>query len=402
MTYSYDVMVAGHVCLDIIPQFLPRPAKSIQDILVPGKLLLSGPCKISSGGPVSNTGIGLKTLGLKVCFCARIGADDLGKMTRKILEQRGNIEGLNMAGAEPSSYTIALAPPGIDRIFLHHPGSNDQFSVDDIPIPLLEQCRHFHFGYPPIMQCMFADAGDELHIIFKQAKEAGVVTSCDMALPDPDSPAGKAPWREILEKVLPFVDLFLPSLEETLFMLDPDRFAELKKKHGGDDLIFHMQLDDYTRLADTLLNMGAKMVGLKAGERGFYFKTGTQAIPESIHPLPFRVKSSWCNRELFCPAFVAPQVASATGSGDASIAGFLAAFYRGYPPEKCLKYACLVGWQNVQHLDAISGFQSWEATHQLLEQNLPFHTLSWASSDWAWIEPVLLWTGPRDRLHGQD
>lgn len=402
MAYSYDVMVAGHLCLDIIPQFLSRPAKSIQDVLVPGKLLLSGPCKFSSGGPVSNTGIGLKTLGLKVCFCARVGGDDLGMMTRKILAQGGNIKGLNMAGAESSSYTIVLAPAGIDRIFLHHPGSNDQFCVDDIPVALLKQCRHFHFGYPPIMQRMFADAGDELQMIFKQAKESGVVTSCDMALPDPDSPAGKAPWMEILEKVLPFVDLFLPSLEETLFMLDPGRFAELKKKHGGEDLIFHMQLDDYARLADMLLGMGAKMVGLKAGERGFYLKTATQPLPESIYPLPLRDMGSWRKRELFCPAFMAPQVASATGSGDASIAGFLAAFYRGYPPEKCLKYACLVGWQNVQHLDAISGFQSWEATHQLLEQNLPFHTLSWETHDWTWNKSMQLWAGPQDRLHGRD
>jgi PAS domain S-box-containing protein len=35
-----------------------------------------------------------------------------------------------------------------------------------------------------------------------------------MAYPDPDSPAGRADWLTILQNVLPFVDVFVPSYEE--------------------------------------------------------------------------------------------------------------------------------------------------------------------------------------------
>ena len=67
----------------------------------------------------------------------------------------------------------------------------------------------------------YKNEGAELLQIFEIAKSAGAITSLDMALPDPTSDSGNAPWQKILEKVLPYVDIFLPSIEEAYFMLDP-------------------------------------------------------------------------------------------------------------------------------------------------------------------------------------
>ncbi len=67
---SYDIMVAGHLCLDIIPRFADTGATKIQEVMRPGKLVNVDKAIVSTGGPVSNTGINMKTLGGNVCFCA--------------------------------------------------------------------------------------------------------------------------------------------------------------------------------------------------------------------------------------------------------------------------------------------------------------------------------------------
>ena len=46
----------------------------------------------------------------------------------------------------------------------------------------------------------------------------------DMAAVDADSEAGRADWEAILKRVLPYVDFFVPSVEELCFMLDRPRY----------------------------------------------------------------------------------------------------------------------------------------------------------------------------------
>ncbi len=80
MSRQYDIMVAGHLCLDIIPRFTDTGATKIEEIMRPGKLVNVGEAMVSTGGPVSNTGLNMKTLGSNVCFCACAGDDQFGKL----------------------------------------------------------------------------------------------------------------------------------------------------------------------------------------------------------------------------------------------------------------------------------------------------------------------------------
>lgn len=61
--------------------------------------------------------------------------------------------------------------------------------------------------------------------------------SLDMALPDSESPAGKADWQGILENILPHVDIFVPSIEEILFMLDRPQYARILSGAAGRDMV---------------------------------------------------------------------------------------------------------------------------------------------------------------------
>ena len=130
---------------------------------------------------------------------------------RSALAAKGGDEGLITDAGSDTSYSVVIAPAGTDRIFLHNPGANNSFSAGDIDSRALEGAAWFHFGYPPIMRRMFASGGEELELVFRKAREAGCVTSLDMAAVDPASEAGKAPWEDILRRVLPYVDFFVPS-----------------------------------------------------------------------------------------------------------------------------------------------------------------------------------------------
>lgn len=364
---TFDVAAAGHICFDIIPTFPDTGATQIGEIMTPGKLVNMGPVATSTGGPVSNTGIGLHILGLDVQFMTKVGDDAFGAAVVERLDGITTAEGVKVEKGAHTSYTVALAPPRIDRIFLHHPGTNDTFVSNDVNYDLVGKARHFHLGYPPLMKGLFSNEGAELAETFRKAKEAGATTSLDMSLPDPNSESGQAPWNKILEKTLPYVDVFLPSIEEAVFMMERDRFIKMKAQHGGAELIDFFTAADYSVLSDQFLAMGSKIVSLKSGHRGFYLRTADKSKFEQMGRARPGDADNWSNRELWAPAYNVDPIASATGSGDSSIAGFLSAFLRGEPIERAIKYANTVGSLNLTQLDALSGLKNWDETTALME-----------------------------------
>ena len=146
------VISAGHICLDITPVF-PAGKKYAHpgDLLIPGKLIQTGAASVHTGGSVANTGLALKLLGNDVTLLGKVGNDAFGGMVRQILSDYG-AGGLIVDENSSTSYSVVLAVPGIDRIFLHNPGANDTFTADDIPEETLEDAVLFHFGYPTLME----------------------------------------------------------------------------------------------------------------------------------------------------------------------------------------------------------------------------------------------------------
>lgn len=395
MDKKFDITVAGHICLDIIPKIPDTGAREIPDLFKPGKLVEVDTAAVSTGGPVSNTGIALAKLGLKVAFMARIGDDQFGAIVETLLENQGFTSGISKSSRDRTSYTIAIAPPGIDRIFLHHPGANNHFDHRDLDEKIISESKMFHFGYPPIMAKCYTDEGAELERIFQIAKKTGALTSLDMALPDPDSPSGKAPWKKILERVLPDVDIFLPSIEEIFFMLEQEKYFQIKKQAGIRDVIDFIEQDDYRRLAKMCLDLGAQMVAFKAAHKGIYFYSGKIQTKNDVP----KNAENWSNRELWSPPFRIEKIASATGSGDSAIAGFLAAVARGKDVEAALNYANCTGYQNLHELDAISGIKSWDATTQMLrEKKLTKYNISLDENQWKWNAEHQLWFGSGDKF----
>lgn len=356
------VVVAGHICLDITPVFPAGKVGALSDILAPGKLIHMAPADVHTGGCVANTGLAMKLLGADVSLAGKVGADAFGEMVSHILEKYDAQEHLLVADGESTAYSVILAIPGIDRIFLHNPGANDTFQAEDIPQALLEGAALFHFGYPPLMKSMYAHNGAALVRLMERAKTAGAATSMDMAAIDPDSEAGAANWRQILADVLPWVDFFVPSAEELCYALDRDRFLQWQARAKGRDVTEILDVEaDIQPLAQQCLDLGAKVVLIKCGANGMYFRTGDRARLEQIGTGLQLDTRLWCDQEMFEYSYVPERVLSGTGAGDTSIAAFLTAVLKGYGPEDCLHLAAAAGASCVAAYDALSGLMPLEA-----------------------------------------
>ncbi len=356
---SKKVICAGHVCIDITPVIPDTGKKSIENVLQPGKLLNVGEAKSALGGSVSNTGIGMKILGADVTLMAKIGEDDFGDLVYKAFKEYGVEEGLIRQNQDATSYSVVLAIPGIDRIFLHHPGANDTFTTADIPWEKAEDTALFHFGYPSLMRKMYQNEGDELLGMLKKAHSAGMATSLDFAAIDPDAEAGKVNWKALLQKVLPEVDFFVPSVEELCFMLDRERFDDWKTRAAGGDVCDILDLEkDIRPLADMCMEYGCKALLIKCGAPGMYLRTGSKEILDQISPRLGLDTEVWANQDFFEKSYKPDRILSGTGAGDTSIAAFLTAILNGENPEWAAKYATATGASCITELDALSGLKT--------------------------------------------
>jgi len=360
----YPVAVAGHVCLDVIPA-MRGMHESLQDVFVPGKLIDIGPAVLATGGAVANTGLALFRLGIPARLMGKVGDDWFGRTILGILRQHSLslAEGMIVSPGEASSYSVVINPPGIDRMFLHCTGANDTFASDDVFDEALRQVGLFHFGYPPLMRRMYEDTGAELVLLMQRAKRAGATTSLDLARPDPAADAGRADWRSILRRVLPFVDLFLPSIEEIMFMLRREQYDKLP----SNELRAYMNAELLGELADELIGMGAAVVVLKLGEYGLYLRTTSDEarLAEAGRYAPGH-PHEWAGRELYAPCFEV-SVAGTTGAGDCTIAGFLAGFALGLSPEETMIGAVGAGACNVERPDSVSGIMPWAALRERID-----------------------------------
>ncbi|MGL4649703.1 MAG: carbohydrate kinase family protein, partial [Caldilineaceae bacterium] len=293
-----DVVVAGHICVDVFPS-MGQVTTRLEQMMLPGKLTEVGPMVVATGGCVSNAGLALHRLGLKVQLMGKVGGDLLGRALIDLLDgiDPALAAGMIHAPDEPASYTLVLEPPGVDRIFLHCVGPNATFGAADLASGLaaekVAQARAFHFGYPPILPRMYRNGGAELAALLRGVRAQGVTVSLDLSQPDPTTEAGRVDWPAILAQALPYVDIFGPNVDEVTWMFDRPRAEAMRR---GEALL---EADWLHEVSGRLLALGAGIVLLKLGDKGAYLRTSSD--PGRIAGLgaaaPVAV-ASWTGREL--------------------------------------------------------------------------------------------------------
>ena len=361
-------VIAGHICIDITPIFPKVAVGSVQRLLEPGKLVQVGAADMHTGGAVANTGIAMKLMGIDVKLAGKIGVDPFGSTILSILGQYDAQKDMIVDKQASTSYSIVLAVPGTDRIFLHNPGANDSFCKKDLDPDKLSDVHLFHFGYPPLMRKMYENNGEELVEMFKEIHDRGIITSLDFAAIDPESAAGKQDWKKILERVLPYVDFFVPSMEELSFMVDKNLYQEWQERAAGRDIAEVIQKEEIYHLGELLTKMGASNMLIKCGSRGFYYHMSDSKNLASVEKRLGRSLKDWYDKEGFESCYRPDRVLSGTGAGDTMIAAFLAALLQDYSLTDSLHLASAAGAACVENIDALSGVRPLETLMERIRQ----------------------------------
>ena len=156
--------------------------------------------------------------------------------------------------------------------------------------------------------------GFELELLYSKVKESGVVTSLDLSLPDPHGNTSSADWKKILKRVLPFVEIFLPSIEE-LCSCFANRITHVERRSLP--YLTKQYMED---LADEILELGAAVSGFKLGNLGMYLKTSSDL--RHFQNLETMVDvSEWMGVNLWQPAFQV-EVQGTTGQAIALMQDF--------------------------------------------------------------------------------
>lgn len=317
-------VVAGHVCVDLMPALRRLPS------LDAGSLSEVGPLVIRAGGCVANAGGALAALGTQVRLVADVGEGPLASLLVSLLAQSGaDVTGLRATGSS-TSYSIVVESPGHDRTFWHHVGANAAF--DGTPVDL-DGARLLHLGYPSILPAMLPGHAAPVRALFGRARAAGVTTSLDLAVisePDRDSHAW---WSESLASTLPLVDVFTPSVDDLVS-------ATGRAIPGDPDAI----VDEARRL----VGMGVALAVVSAGASGIALASGSSERFAAGGLALAGLGAEWLDQAMWVPAEALDAPASTTGAGDAASAGLLHGLLEGYSPRAALELAVDTATRRIQ------------------------------------------------------
>ena len=368
------IVVAGHVSLDLTPKFnMKTGVSSIGDVIKPGKLVNVGKVAIAPGGCVTNTGLALKKFGADVRLIAKVGKDEFADILYEKYREQGVEPNFIVSEDDATSYTIVIAPKGCDRAFLHDSAANDSFKEEDIDYEVVKEADYFHFGYPTLMKEFYRTDKGELQNMYRKVKKLNLITSLDVTAVDPESETADIDWNKRLSEVLPFVDFFMPSIEELCFMLDREKYDEMQRR-GSDDVCLYLSLsEDVIPMAERVLNLGCKGVLIKCGAAGLFLMTADSSRMEELSEKISVEK--WADKKIFQNSYVPDRILSGTGAGDTSIAAFIYGMCNEMSPEDTLKIAAGTGASCITEYDTLSGLLSIEALKNKIqngwkEQNL--------------------------------
>lgn len=294
------VLCAGILVADLfVPPFVALPEA--------GQLVATEDFLMDSGGCAANTSTTLARLGIQARVAGKVGDDSYGAFITQDLARKGvETSGISTSQRFGTSKTVILPVIGEDRRFIHTFGANADFGADDIDWEALAEASVFYVGGYMILPDL---AQDDLAALFQLARSHGVRTALDVVVPAGNASAS---LRD-LERVLPFVDVFLPNDEEAQHLTGEE---------------------EPRRQAEAFLCAGCATVVITRGGRGSLLMDQAQVIE--------------------APAFDVTLVDS-SGAGDAFAGGFIAGMMLGLDQAETLRFASAIGASCCMRLGCTTG-----------------------------------------------
>lgn len=270
---------------------------------------------IKPGGDAFNNSIDLAKLGHDVIYVGRIGNDAIGDYLLKAGIQAGVCMDYIVPSPNPHAKMNILIDKHGDRSFFYFPGTSAEFCFEDINLTLLNHCKIIEVGgtfHLPRFD------GPGTARLFKEAQNRNVITSMDVT----KDFTGR--WNEIIYPCYPYLDYFLPSIEQAELIAGTSQPEEI---------------------ADNFLAQGVKNVVIKLGKKGCYFKN--------------KQKSFYCSCYLV-------QAVETTGAGDAFVSGFLTGVLKNLPEEQCVTLGTACSAFAVQAVGATTGVPDYETLQKFI------------------------------------
>ena len=301
-----DVIVVGELNVDII-------LNGIESLPVIGKEIMANSMSVTLGSSSAIFASNLSSLGPRVAFIGKVGKDNFAEVVLTSLEGK-NVDTSRIIRSESLSTgaTIVLNYEQ-DRANVTYPGAMNDLRLEDIDFEFLSSARHMHFA-----NC-FMQPGikNDLTALFRQAKELGLTTSLDTQW-DPEEK-----WELPLEELLPYVDVFLPNMQEFKFLSESNTVEEGINK----------------------LKSFAHYIIIKNGSEGALGWDGKDIIVQH--------------------AFKNERVIDCVGAGDSFDAGFIKDFIQNLPLKKCLETGALTGAMNTTRAGGTGAFENLETTREI-------------------------------------
>ncbi len=309
MQKKYDATIVGLYILDV----LGRPVSKIPE---GGNVEFIEELRLTVAGTAGGTVVDCAKLGLKTLAVGAVGDDEKADFVIATLDKFGvDTSGFERINNVPTSATILNVRPNGDRPALHLRGASDHFLPPSKEKIDIFDCKVFHLGGTGLLKKLDGQASIDL---LKEAKERGCITTWDLIAATEDT-------LTIVEPLLPYIDFFMPSIEEASVMSgkkDPEEAAKF------------------------YIDKGVKNCVLTMGEKGSLYMNK--------------------DNKIITPAYDI-KVVDTTGCGDAFDAGMITALAKDIDLEASLKFATATSGLVATGLGSDAGIISYEDTIQKME-----------------------------------
>ncbi|WP_313666069.1 sugar kinase [Shinella sp.] len=281
----FDVSSIGFYVLDI----LGRPVTRIPE---GGRADYIEEIRMTVAGTAGATAVDCAILGLSTQAVTTVGDDEMGDfLNAKMVKFGVDCRLVKRSGATQTSATILPVRPNGERPALHVPGTAAIFTVTDEDLDAAIDARVVHVGGTGLLKAF--DGAPTVRLL-ERAKALGRITTFDLIQANPETFA-------LVEPCLPYIDHFVPSIEEAGEMAgthEPREVARFYKARG---------------VKNAILTMGAD---------------GVYVSPEN-------------GEDFVLPAYDIP-VSDTTGCGDSFTAGIIVGIIKGWDLREAARFASAV------------------------------------------------------------
>jgi len=269
-------------------------------------------------GAEANVAVGLARLGHRVSYLTKLGDDEFGRYVHHFLRGEGvETSQVTFHQTAPTGVFFKQRQPTGDPQILYYRSHSaaSTLSPADIPEEFIASAHYLHLtGITPALS---ASAREATFTAARIAREQGTTVVLDPNIRRKLWSTEEA--RETLQSLAKLADIVLPGIDEGHLLTGSDAAEEM---------------------AAEFLNMGARLVVVKLGQDGAYYRTNDTSGTVPAHPVP--------------------TVVDPVGAGDAFAAGLLAGLLREQSLPDAVALATRVAARVIEWVGDVEGLPTWQ------------------------------------------